>query len=170
MADGWRIDVNDKRLKIALNELPKELERRLEVEVRKLTSQLLRLVEAREPVKTGRLRRQTHAYVDVSQIPNKRYVRGRVRILPVQSGINRTVAAFGALEYGAPGKSGRRKGRVDVSAYRRRGGESVAAYNRRRPTIHARRFLRGAAAVMLPKARTVIGLTLAKFAREALKR
>jgi hypothetical protein len=167
MADlDYRIDANDTRLKLALDQLPKKLQLALREKIRALTNQTLRLVVAREPVKTGRLREHTHAYVDVNEV--KQYVRGRVRILPVQQGVNRTAAAFGALEYGAPGKSGRRSGRVVVQGYRR-GGVLVRSYNRRPPTIHARRFLRSSASVMLPKARAELGLLLGKFSRDALK-
>lgn len=162
-----RIDVNDTRLKVRLDALPRELRQALRAKIQQLTNQTLRLVVAREPVKTGRLRSQTHAYVDVNEA--KQFVRGRVRILPVQEGVNRTAAAFGALEYGAPGTSGRRRGRVEVRSYLRRGGVTVRKYDRRRPSIQARRFLRSSATVMLPKARAELQALLGTFARDALK-
>ena len=161
-----RIDVDDTSLRLRLDQLPKELERRLEAKIRELTNTTLRLVQAREPVRTGRLRSQTHSYVDVNQA--KRFVRGRVRILPVQEGVNRTAAAFGALEYGAPGTSGRWPSRVEVAGYRSRG-RDIRRYTRRRPTIQARRFLRGSMALMAPRARAELRALLSKFAAEGLK-
>ena len=154
----FRVEVDDTRLKVALNELPKALRRRLKAKITVLTNQLLRMVEAREPVRTGRLRRQTHAYVDENVAKN--FVRGRVRILPTM-GINRTAAAFGALEYGSTGR------RFAVRAYRRRSG-TVSAYSRR-GGIAEMRFLRGAAAVMLPRARAEIEEVLNGTVRDALK-
>jgi hypothetical protein len=154
-----RIDVDDRRLQLRLDALPKELERRLEAKIRELTNQTLRLVVAREPVRTGRLRKQTHSYVDTNRA--KRFVRGRVRILPVQEGVNRTAAAFGALEYGSTGS------RFAVRGYTR-GGRQVRGYERR-GTIRARRFLRSSAAIMLPKARAELQALLSQFAGDALK-
>ena len=73
-------------------------------------------------------------------------------------------AAFGALEYGAPGK--RRSGPVKVRQSRR-GGVVVSSYERRRPTIRARRFLRGPAAAMRPEIvaalQAAIGRTIKEF-------
>lgn len=146
-------DFTETRLVLHLDELPHIIEGALEDAIRELTEELLDMVQAREPVRTGRLRSQTYAFVDNN--PVKRFIRGRVRILPVQEGVNRTAAAFGALEYGAPGTSGRRTGKVKIAAYRR-GGRNVRAYERNRPRIEARRFLRDAAAIMLPRARTEI--------------
>jgi len=146
-------DFTETRLTLNFSELPDLIEVALEASIRELTEELLGMVQAREPVRTGRLRSQTHAYVDNN--PVKRFIRGRVRILPVQEGINRTAAAFGALEYGAPGTSGRRTGDVKIKPYRR-SGRNVRAHERHRPRIEARRFLRDAAAIMLPKAREEI--------------
>jgi len=154
----FRVEVNDTRLQVALGELPEQLRRQLKAKIAELTNQLLHRVEAREPVRTGLLRRQTHAYVDENAA--KGFVRGRVRILPT-IGRNRTAAAFGALEYGSTGR------RFPVSSYRRRSG-TVSAYSRR-GGIAEMRFLRGAAAVMLPRARAEIEEVLNGAVRDALK-
>lgn len=166
MADwiNWKIDVDDTKLRLALDDLPDHLKAALRVTITKQTNQLLRAVQAREPLRTGRLRQQTHAYIDERQ----NWLRGRVRILPVRQGINRTAAAFGALEYGGPGTSGRRTGKVRVRWYSRNG-IGVGTYERRRPTIRARRFLRGSAAALLPLFRAELEQTVNQTMRGALK-
>ena len=152
------MDANDTRLKVSLESLPKELRLRLKVKIDQLTHQLLRLVQAREPVRTGLLQRQTHAYVDENIVKN--FVRGRVRILPTV-GINKTAAAFGALEYGSTGKQ------FPVKSYRRRGG-AVRGYNRR-GGLRELRFLRGAGAAMLPRARRELEEVINSTFKDALK-
>jgi hypothetical protein len=152
-----RIDADDTRLVARLDALPRELERRLEAKIRELTNQTLRMVEAREPVRTGRRRRQTPAYVDVNRA--KRFVRGRVRVL--RSREHNTAAAAGALEYGSTGRPFR------VRGYTRRGAQ-VSAYSRR-GGIQAQRFLRGPAAIMIPKARREIAQLLRASVDEANK-
>ena len=147
-----KLDLNDTRLRVRLDTLPEKLRRRLVTTIGRLTRELLGKVEAREPVRTGRLRSLTEDYVDDNRIKN--FVRGRVRVLRTDE--HNTAAAAGALEYGGPGK--RRKGPVKVTGYMRRGERGrfkyrVDDYERRRPRITAQRFLRGPAAAMLPKAR-----------------
>lgn len=151
-------EINDTRLKVSLDALPAEIRRRLHAKIYTLTHQLLRLVQAREPKRTGRLQRQTHAYVDDNVAKN--FVRGRVRILPTM-GVNKTAAAFGALEYGSTGRQ------FPVRSYRRRGGQ-VSAYNRR-GGLRELRFLRGAGAVMLPRARRELEEVINATVRDALK-
>jgi hypothetical protein len=155
------IDSNVNSLILHLDKLPDELKHRLEVKITQLTMQLLSQVKAAEPVQTGRLRAATRRFVDVRQ----GFVRGRVRILPTGKA-SRLGAAFGALEYGAPGK--RRSGPVPVRGYRRNTGP-VAAYRRQRPHIRARRFLRGPGAAMRPRARAeleaIVGETLREFTK-----
>ena len=145
---GVRIDVDDTRLVARLDALPQVLQVKLEAKIRTLTNQLLHMVEAREPVRTGRLRRLTQAYVDVNQA--KHFVRGRVRGLRTRN--HNTAGAAGALEYGSTGR------RFPVRGYRRRGA-SVQSYQRR-GGIQAQRFLRGPAAIMIPKARAEIAALL----------
>lgn len=139
-----QIDLNDTRLRVRLDRIPIELRTRLYQTIGRLTRELLVKVEAREPVRTGRLRRLTEAYVDDNKIKN--FIRGRVRVL--RSRDHNTAAAAGALEYGSTGK------RFSVGGYRRRGG-TVRPYQRV-GGIHEMRFLRGPAAAMLPKARAEI--------------
>lgn len=150
------IESNANRLALHFDQLPDAIKRQLEITITKYTHQLLSRVRAAEPVRTGRLRAATREFVDV----RKDFVRGRVRILPTGRAQS-IAAAFGALEYGAPGK--RRTGPVKVRGYSREGG-SVAAYTRRRPHIRARRFLRGPAAAIRPAVRAeleaIVGKTL----------
>jgi hypothetical protein len=152
-----RIDANDTRLKLQLDNLPKALRRRLRARIEILTNQLLRMVEAREPVRTGYLRSRTRAYVDEN--PVKNFVRGRVRILATGSA-QRVGAAFGALEYGSTGRP------FPVRPYTRNG-HTVRGYQRR-GTIQAQRFLRGPAAIMLPKARRELQLVLRETVRDEI--
>jgi hypothetical protein len=137
------VDSSLNKLVVHLDRMPDAIARKLEVTITRLTAQLLSRVKAAEPVRTGRLRAATRSFVDVRQ----GFVRGRVRILPTGKA-QRLGAAFGALEYGAPGHL--RSGPVRVRGYRRSSG-AVAAYERRRPHIRARRFLRGPAAAMRPR-------------------
>jgi hypothetical protein len=153
----YRVEVNANRLVLRLEQLPTVLRQRLKSKIGELTQELLRKVEAREPVRTGRLRRLTHAYVDENVAKN--FVRGRVRVLRTRD--HNTAGAAGALEYGSTGK------RFAVRGYRSRGGQ-VSAYQRR-GGIQAQRFLRGPAAIMIPRARLELQRVLQEVARDALK-
>ena len=136
-----KLDLNDVRLRVRLESMPKQLQKRLTQTIGRLTNELVHKVEAREPVRTGRLRSLTQAYVDTNQI--KMFVRGRVRVLRTRQ--HNTAAAAGALEYGSTGK------KFAVKGYMRRGSH-VRGYQRV-GGITEMRFLRGPAAAMLPKAR-----------------
>ena len=137
-----KMDLNDTRLRARLESMPKQLQKRLQQTIGRLTRELLHKVEAREPVRTGRLRSLTHAYIDDNRAKN--YVRGRVRVLR-RRGAHNVAAAAGALEYGSTGK------KFAVQGYTRRGAR-VRGYSRV-GGIKEMRFLRGPAAAMLPKAR-----------------
>jgi len=139
-----KLDLNDVRLRVRLESMPKQLQKRLQQTIGRLTNELLHKVEAAEPVRTGRLRSLTEAYVDTNAI--KMFVRGRVRVLRTRE--HNTAAAAGALEYGSTGK------RFPVSGYMRRGAR-VRGYERV-GGITEMRFLRGPAAAMLPKARAAL--------------
>jgi len=151
------IDSNINKFVLRLDELPAALKQKLKVAISQVTHELLARVKAAEPTRTGRLRAATHAYVD--ERPN--FVRGRVRILRTRRASS-LGAAFGALEYGGPG---RRSGPVRVQAYRR-GGVGVTAYERRRPRIRARRFLRGPAAAMRPQIRAELEAALGQAIKD----
>jgi hypothetical protein len=147
------------RLTVHFDQMPDALKAQLKAAISRVTHQLLARVRAAEPVRTGRLRAATHAYVD----ERANFVRGRVRILRTGRA-QRIGAAFGALEYGGPGS--RRSGPVRVRAYSR-DSVSVGGYQRRRPTRRARRFLRGPAAAMRPQIKAeleaAIGQTINEF-------
>ena len=54
-----KLDLNDVRLRVRLDTLPKQLQKRLTQTIGRLTNELVHKVEAREPVRTGRLRSLT---------------------------------------------------------------------------------------------------------------
>lgn len=147
----FRIEEHDSgRIRLRLEDFPVRLQQRLRQTIVQLTHELLTAVEAREPIRTGELRRLTVSFVD--EKPG--WIRGRVRVLRNEEGSARTAIAAGALEYGAPGK---RRGRhkVFVQAHHR-GNVSVNSFERRRPTIQAMRFLRGPALARLGRARRLL--------------
>jgi hypothetical protein len=149
-----RIDSTDNTFRLRLESLPKRLETRLVQTIRPLTHEMLSRVQARMPTRTGRLRRQTHAYVDVNR--PKAFVRGRVRVLNAHS--ENIAAAFGAMEYGSTGR------RFPVRSYSRRG-HPVEAYERR-GGIKELRFLRGGAAPVIAKARQALQRVVQEFTAE----
>ena len=149
-----KLDLNDVRLRVRLESMPKQLQKRLQQTIGRLTNELVHKVEAREPVRTGRLRSLTQAYVDTNQI--KMFVRGRVRVLRTRQ--HNTAAAAGALEYGSTGK------KFAVKGYMRRGSH-VRGYQRV-GGITEMRFLRGPAAAMLPKARAELRRVLADVLKD----
>jgi hypothetical protein len=149
-----KLDLNDVRLRVRLESMPKQLQKRLTQTIGRLTNELVHKVEAREPVRTGRLRSLTQAYVDTNQI--KMFVRGRVRVLRTRQ--HNTAAAAGALEYGSTGK------KFAVKGYMRRGSH-VRGYQRV-GGITEMRFLRGPAAAMLPKARAELRRVLADVLKD----
>jgi len=154
----FRIDESDTgRILARLDQFPQALRVRLRDVITQLTNELLRKVEAAEPVRTGTLRHQTHAYVDEGPT----WIRGRVRVL--RNGPRNYGAIAGALEYGGPGT--KRRGMVKVRAYRR-DGATVRAYERRQPHIKAMRFLRGPARAQLPRARALIRAAIGDLLQE----
>jgi hypothetical protein len=154
----WRIDVaNSERINVRLDALPNDLKRRLKKEIATITRELLVAVQAREPVRTGALRRATRSFVD--ERPD--FIRGRVRVLRGAANLG---ARFGALEYGGPGRRGPGR-RVEVKAYSR-GGVRVDPYRRRPPTIRGLRFLRGPAAGMRARMLAALQAVLNEFVAE----
>jgi hypothetical protein len=154
----FRVQANATRLQVQLQELPEQLRLALKKKITQLTGELLADVRAREPVRTGRLRRMTRAYVDESRARDT--IRGKVKVLRTGRA-SREGAAFGTLEYGSTGRS------FQVRGYRRNG-HSVSAYERH-GTIRERRFLRGPAAHLLPRARLEIEEVIRRTMQNALK-
>jgi hypothetical protein len=87
----------ERRVLARLAALPESLKQRLAGPIGRLTEAMLARVLAREPSRTGQLRGDTKAFVDVRES----FVRGRVRVLP-DPGTNFNLRAA-ALEYGAHG-------------------------------------------------------------------
>jgi hypothetical protein len=138
------------------------LRKRLYQTIQRLTDELLPKVIAAQPrPRTGELRRLTQAYVDDNKIKN--FVRGRVRVLRTVD--KNTAAAAGALEYGSTGKF------YEVHGYMRRGPrgrfKTRVITHLRRGTLQERRFLRGPAAIMIPKARAEIARVLNEVIAES---
>jgi len=150
MAGGisFAIEVDDNKVRLMLDQLPKVIEQKLKETIGELTNELLPMVLAGEPVRTGRMRRLTQAFVDegFSKKTGGHWIRGRVKVLRTVDA--NVAAAAGALEYGAPGT--RRHGPVEVRGYRRRSGV-VRKYERRRPKIRAMFFMRGPMRMMRPR-------------------
>jgi hypothetical protein len=143
-------DYGRSRLRIRFGELPAKLQKRVKAEITSITREILGRVKAAEPVRTGRLRRQTVSFID--EKPN--WVRGRVRIWDART--HSTAAAGGALEYGA-----HRRFEVRSHSAKRtqafgkpikRTKVTIPAYQRR-ANIQAMRFMRGPAAALMPRAR-----------------
>ena len=127
----FSVKVDDTRLKVMFDQLPKKLQANLKVTITELVDEALIRLRAAEPRRTGRIQRETRRFVD----ERESFIRGRVRILgPAGRGHN---VAAAALEYGAHRS-------FPVRAYSR-SGERVGAY-RRRANIAERRFLRDTAA------------------------
>lgn len=105
---------------------------KLRAVIEALTSRLLSAVEAAEPERTGRLRRQTRQRI--FERPNR--ISGRVTAASRRADALKAAA----LEYGS-------KRQIAVAAYTRGADGAVAAYTRK-SNISAMRFLRGPFAEM----------------------
>jgi hypothetical protein len=148
---GFQIDVDDRAVKLRLEELPSRLRSRLRPVIARLTEQLLGQVRAAEPVRTGKLRAATQAFVD----DKENFVRGRVRVLAVPGrGGSHNIAAA-ALEYGAHRLVHVKQHETHIDTiFGRASARQLAivdAYTRR-ANITAERFLRGPAATLRPAA------------------
>jgi hypothetical protein len=148
---GFQIDVDDRAVKLRLEDLPSRLRSRLHPVIARLTEELLGRVRAAEPDRTGKLRAATQAFVD----DKENFVRGRVRVLAVPGrGGSHNIAAA-ALEYGAHGLVEVKQHQTHIdTVFGRVMGRQLAivdAYNRRE-NITAERFLRGPAAALRPTA------------------
>jgi hypothetical protein len=145
---NFTVEVDDRRLILHLDALPKVLRTALRQRITSLIQQLLAQVRAAEPRRTGILVRQTRGYVN----ERKDFIGGRVVILSRSAdALEPHNVAAAALEYGVHGSG--RGPRFRRS--RSKGANPLAA----RPgpvRIPAYRFLRGPAAAILPRARAEI--------------
>jgi hypothetical protein len=141
---------DDRQVTAHLARLTPQLRSGLREAITRLTDQLLERVRAAEPYRTGKLRQETQAFVDVKDDE----VRGRVRILGT-GGRGHNVAAA-ALEYGAHRVVNVRAHQEHLSHVFDRATDSqfvaVRAYQRR-ANIQAKRFLRDPAQAMRPQVR-----------------
>lgn len=151
----FNVKVDDARIKVMFDELPKRLQGNLKRTITALTDQTLVRLRAAEPRRTGRMLRETRRFVD----ERENFIRGRVRILG-PGGRGHNVAAA-ALEYGAHRS-------FPVRAHER-AGDRVHAY-RRRANIAERRFLRDAAAGLRERVLAELRRTIAETAAEVQKK
>lgn len=141
---------DERRIELHLEELPSRLMTRMKPVITELTNELLRRIHAAEPVRTGRLRQSTQAFVD--EHPDR--ITGRVRVVTGRGlGAVRgsTHEAYAALEYGAHRSFVVHQHEEHLShVFRRRADNHlvmVQAYTRR-ANITAQRFMRGPATAM----------------------
>lgn len=132
----FKIKVDDTRIGVMFDELPRRLRANLRRTITELTEELLLKVRAAEPRRTGALRAETRRFID----ERENFIRGRVRILG-PGGRGHNIAAA-ALEYGAHRS-------FPVKSYTR-AGHRISAY-RRRANITEQRFVRNAAEGMRAK-------------------
>jgi hypothetical protein len=134
---------DERKLYLHLDELPSKLRTALRPAITHLTNELLRAIHAREPVRTGRLRAETQAFVD----EHEDRIIGRVRVVapPGKRGGSHEAAA--ALEYGA-----HRSFMVRGHTERRDSSLVMIREYRRRADITARRFMGDPATAMRPRA------------------
>jgi hypothetical protein len=153
---------NDRAVVAHLERIPGQLRTALRASITQLTDQLLQRVRAAEPYRTGKLRQETQAFVDVRDDS----VRGRVRILGA-GGKGHNVAAA-ALEYGAHRLVQVRAHQEHLSHVFDRATDSqfvaVRAYQRR-ANIQAKRFLRDPAAAMRPQIQAELQRVVAEQVR-----
>jgi hypothetical protein len=154
-------EVDDRRFVEHLERIPGRLRTALRASITQLTDQLLQRIRAAEPSRTGRLRGQTQAFVDVTDDK----VTGRVRIMG--QGREHNVAA-GALEYGAHRVVNVRAHQEHLSHVFNRATDSqfvaVRAYTRK-ANIRAQRFLRDPAAAMRPRIQAELERVIAEQVR-----
>jgi hypothetical protein len=159
---------DERRILVRLDGLPSQLRTALRPAITSLTQQLLQRVRAAEPVRTGRLRQATQAFVD----ERRDRISGKVRVLAFRGrtaprGSHNVAAA--ALEYGAHRRFTVRAHRArlgHVFGQRRTGGMVMVEAYQRHANITARRFLRSPAAAMRPR----IQAELQRIIKETLQR
>jgi hypothetical protein len=149
ISPNFTVDVDDRRLVLHLDVLPKALKIALRQRITPLIQQLLAQVHAAEPRRTGILVRQTRGYVN--ERPD--FIGGRIVILSrTAEALEPYNIAAAALEYGVHGSGRGRKYRVR----KRKAFNPLLATHPGPVRIPAHRFLRGPAAAILPRARAEI--------------
>jgi hypothetical protein len=134
---------DERKLFLHLDELPSKLRTNLRPVITHLTNELLRAIHAREPIRTGRLRAETQAFVD----EHEDRIIGRVRVIGPTGRRSGSHEAAAALEYGAHRSFMVR----EHVTHRDRSLVMIREY-RRRADITARRFMRDPAAAIRPRA------------------
>jgi hypothetical protein len=145
----FTITTSDRRLTVSLDALPDALRASLRGKLAALTATLLAQVHAAEPARTGRLRSLTHGFL--SERPNS--IRGGVTIDGAAGSAHNIAAA--ALEYGVkrPFVVRAHQARItQVFGHAQAPQTVLIRAHGRRVNIAARRFLRGPAAAIRPRA------------------
>jgi hypothetical protein len=166
IAPEFTITANDRRMTLHFEELPNSLRNHLRARIVGLSANLLAQVHAAEPRRTGKLRSLTHAFLT----ERKNSIRGGVTIDGTSENPHNIAAA--ALEYGVHRT-------VSVKAHTARLSEvfgrsitpeTVAIRTHaRRVNLAARRFLRGPASALLPRARAELEAAVAEAFAETFR-
>lgn len=142
---SWAVSAaGDRRIEARFERFPEKLRGALRDEITAIIAELEARVISAEPVRTGKLRAETQAFVD----DRKDFIRGRVRVITSGKGDGAKVAA---LEYGAHALSPvRAHARTIAHIYGRLVAPRqiiVSAYSRQLD-LPAHQFLRGPLAEM----------------------
>jgi hypothetical protein len=153
------VTASTQRLTLRFEELPRALRNAIRPRIVALSATLLGLVHAAEPRRTGKLRSMTHAFLR----ERKNSIRGGVTIDGTDQDPNKVAA--GALEYGVhrtvsvKGHSARL---TEVFGRTVTPETVLIRTHARRANLTARRFLRGPASALLPRARAELETAIAE--------
>jgi hypothetical protein len=142
---------DERRLLLHLDQVPTRLHTALRPVITSLTDELLRRIHAAEPVRSGRLRRETQSFVD--ETPSK--IVGMVKVVGPGGKASGSHEAAAALEYGAHRRfSVRAHAMHETHVFGRASGRTLVMVEEytRRANIAARRFIRGPATALRPLA------------------
>lgn len=144
-------EADERKIAVHLDELPRRLRSALRPIITELTDRLLKGVHAAEPMRSGRLRAATKAFIDEKDDR----ISGKVRVVAEGGTGSGTHEAAAALEYGAHRSvmvsehTERLSGKLKRSEA---GGLVMVEAYVRRANIMARRFMRDPATAMRPEA------------------
>lgn len=157
-------EADERRIALHLDQLPAKLRTKLRPTIARLTDELLQRIRAAEPVRTGRLRQQTQAFVDEKEDR----ITGTVRVVAGTGQRSGSHEAAAALEYGAHRSFFVREHMEHLNHVFKRPSDRqlvmVEAY-RRRANIQARRFMRDPAAAIRARALTELEAVVKEAAR-----
>lgn len=152
---------DERKIAVHLDELPRRLRSALRPIITELTDRLLGAVHAAEPMRTGRLRAATKAFVDEKDDR----ISGKVRVVAEGGRGSGTHEAAAALEYGAHRSVlvSEHTERLTAKLSRSQAGGLVMVESYvRRANIMARRFMRDPATAMRPEAMAALQRVIAE--------